>query len=59
MLINMDPKASFDSEEVENVYSYEYDGSQAHSYEPTRCQRDQEQNRVRRNNGHSRDTELW
>ena len=33
--------ASFDTEEVENVYSYAYDGPQPYNYEPARRPRDQ------------------
>ena len=57
----MDLNASFDTEEVVNVYAYAYDGPQPYNYEPARRPRDQEQEqtRVRRNNGQRREIELW
>ncbi len=52
-------QASFDTEEVVNVYSYAYDGPQPYNYESARLPRDQEQTRVRRNNSQRRVIELW
>lgn len=55
----MDLNVSCDTEEVVNVYSHQYDGPQPYNYEPVRRTRDQEQTRVRRNNGQRREIELW
>ncbi len=57
--IAMDANASLDTEEVENVYWNVFGEPQPYNYEPARDPRDQEQIRVRRNNGHGRETELW
>ena len=51
-------QASFDTEEVVNVYSQAHDGPQPYNYQLPWCQRDQEQTRVRRNNGQRREIEL-
>ena len=55
----MDPSADFEAEDIENLHSSAYDGPQPYNYEPPRRQREQEPLRVRRNNGHRREIELW
>lgn len=54
----MDHNANRTNTEVENVYSYAYDGPRSYNYEPVRCPRDQQQTVMRRNKGYWREIEF-